>query len=264
MINKAVVFDNSGTLIERYRAIKDLNNNKLLTKPNSFDIIDNLEAGALVVLQFNSACLKKLDNNIKIYDLIIENNINFDISYSNCKLTDTEVLKIIKNDKAVIKDILDCFNILKDKVPNMELCNGSALILDVKNEKIGYTITTAGQLFPNSKQTVKTLLEKNIEVYIASGDRSGAIKKLTQILNIDQSHGFPTVDTQGKANVVKNLKEKGYKVMMVGDGPNDIQAFNKADISVLTIEQTGEISDNMQGTFDFYVNDIQDILDISF
>ena len=29
MNNKAVVFDNSGTLIERYRAIQDIDNNKI-------------------------------------------------------------------------------------------------------------------------------------------------------------------------------------------------------------------------------------------
>ena len=256
MNNKAVVFDNSGTLIERYRAIKDLNKNEILTDLTSFDIIDDLEEGALVVLQFNSACLKNLNSKMKIYDLITENNIKFDISYSN------KILDILKNDTSTIKDISDCFNKLKEKIPNADLCNGSALIIDVTNKKVAYTITTAGTLFQDSISTVEKLKNKNIDVFIASGDRAGAIKKLTQILNIEESHGFSTVDTKGKAKVVNTLKEKGYKVMMVGDAPNDILAFNSADISVLTIEQTGKVLENMEGTYDYCIDSISEILNL--
>ncbi len=262
MNNKAVVFDNSGTLIERYRAIKDIDNNKIITHINSFDIIDNLEAGALVVLQFNSACLKNLNSKMKIYDLLIEKNIKFDISYSNCNLTDNKILNILKNDSSTIKDISDCFNKLKEKIPNADLCNGSALILDVANKKVAYTITTAGTLFQDSISTVEKLKDKNIDVFIASGDRAGAIKKLTKILNINESHGFSTVDTQGKANVVNNLKEKGYKVMMVGDATNDVLAFDSADISVLTIEQTGKVLENMEGKYDYCINSISEVLNL--
>ena len=262
MNNKAVVFDNSGTLIERYRAIKDIDNNKIITHINSFDIIDNLEAGALVVLQFNSACLKNLNLETKIYDLIKENNIKFDISYSNCTLTKDKIMNILKNDKSTIKEISDCFNILKEKIPNADLCNGSALILDVANEKVAYTITTAGTLFQDSISTVNKLKNKNIDVFIASGDRAGAIKKLTKILNIKESHGFSTVDTKGKAKIVNNLKEKGYKVMMVGDAPNDVLAFDSADISVLTIEQTGKVLDHMDGKFDYCIDSISEVLNL--
>ena len=264
MNNKAIVFDNSGTLIKRDIAIKDLNTNKIITHLNSFDIIDNLELGALVVLQFNSSCLKNLNQNMKIYDLIIDNNIKFDVSYSNGQLTKDIILNILKEDSSVIKDIIDCLEYLKTKISNADLCNGSALIIDVKNKKVLYTITTAGILFPNTLPTIETLINKNVDIFIASGDRAGAIKKLTKILGIEESHGFSTVDTQGKADIVKNLKKKGYKVMMVGDAPNDILAFENADISVLTIEQTKKVSDVMKGKYDYCIKDISDVLNFDF
>ena len=83
MEKKAVVFDNSGTLLERYRVIKNLGNGELFTNINSLQLIDDIGDAALVILQFNTACLSKLDPNFRIYDLIKNYNIEFDISYSN-------------------------------------------------------------------------------------------------------------------------------------------------------------------------------------
>ena len=39
-MKKAVVFDNSGTLIERYRVIKDVISGNLFTDINSLDLIE--------------------------------------------------------------------------------------------------------------------------------------------------------------------------------------------------------------------------------
>ncbi|MDO5850001.1 MAG: HAD family hydrolase [Methanobacteriaceae archaeon] len=261
---KAVVFDNSGTLIERYRVIKDLSNDGLITHINSMTLIDNIGSAALAILQFNTGNLKDLNPDMLISDLIDEYNIEITVSYCPIDLSDEEIMKIIKNDNAKIKDISDCFPILKEKVPNMELCNGSALILDLSNRKIGYTITSAGQLFPNVKSTIATLQERGIEVFIASGDRSGAIAKLTELIGIDKSHGFATASTKRKGEIVKELKNKGYKVMMVGDGPNDIKAFENADIATLTIEQKGDYSEKLIKYADYVIEDISKILEIDF
>ena len=61
-MKKAVVFDNSGTLIERFRVIKDVINGNIFTDINSLDLIDQADALALVVLQFNTNKLLKLDS----------------------------------------------------------------------------------------------------------------------------------------------------------------------------------------------------------
>ena len=52
--------------------------------------------------------------------------------------------------------------------------------------------------------------------------------------------------------------------MMVGDGPNDIMAFKKADISVLTLEQKEEVSSKMYKSADYNINDISGVLEIDF
>lgn len=264
LVNKAVVFDNSGTLLERYRIIKNVVTGEMFTDINSLQLIDDMGDAALVVLQFNSACLSKLNPNIKIYDLIKKYNIKFNVSYSNYPLNDEEVIDILKHDSTTIKDISDGFDFLKEKVQNMHLCNGSAVIIDLLHHHIAYTITSAGRLFPNVISTVNTLKNRNMDVFIASGDRSGAIKKLAEIININEENAFPTANSMRKCEIVEQLQNKGYKVMMVGDGPNDIMAFKKADVSVLTLEQKEQVSPRMFNVADFYIDNISDILNIDF
>ena len=40
MTKKAIVFDNSGTLLERFRVIKDVSTGEFITNVNSLDLID--------------------------------------------------------------------------------------------------------------------------------------------------------------------------------------------------------------------------------
>ena len=77
-MKKAVVFDNSGTLIERFRVIKDVLNGNIFTDINSLDLIDAADSLALVVLQFNTNRLLKLDQNILVSDIIKEYDIDLD------------------------------------------------------------------------------------------------------------------------------------------------------------------------------------------
>ena len=261
---KAVVFDNSGTLLERYRIIKDVSSGEFITEINSLDLIDELETAALVVLQFNISCLKKLNPGMRVYDLIVDYDISYDVSYSSMAVSDEEVDEILRNDDTVLADITDGLPILKEEVPRMELCIGSALILNVAEKRVAYTITTAGQLFDNAADTVFKLKNRGIEVYLASGDRKGAIKMLASFLDIPASHGHGSVTTQGKADVIKGLKDEGYKVMMVGDGPNDVLAFSYADVAVLTVEQYGNAPEALKSKADYVINDISQVLDIDF
>ncbi len=264
-MKKAVVFDNSGTLIERYRVIKDVLNGNLFTDINSLELIDAADALALVVLQFDTNELLNLDQNTLISGVIKEYNIDFDVSFSTNPISKAEVKEIIDNEEsATIADITDGFDILREKVPRMELCNGSALIVDMDLGLIAYTITSAGKFFPKVFETIETLKSRGIEIFIASGDRKGAINRLANILDIPEDNAFGTVSTRGKCEVVSILKDGGYKVMMVGDGINDLLAFKNADVSVLTVEQKEEVSPKVMDKTDHIIDDIFEVTMIDF
>lgn len=229
------------------------------------ELIDAADALALVVLQFNTNKLLKLDQNTLISDVIKEYGIDFDISFSTNSVSKAEVKQIIDNEtSATISDITDGFGILNEKVPMMELCNGSALIVDMDSGAIAYTITSAGKLFPKVFETVETLKSRGIEIFIASGDRKGAIDRLANMLDIPLENAFGTVSTRGKCEIISILKDGGYKVMMVGDGINDLLAFKNADVSVLTIEQEEEVSPKMMDKTDYVIRDIFEVTSIDF
>ena len=120
-MKKAVVFDNSGTLIERYRVIKDVLNGNIFTDINSLDLIDAADSLALVVLQFNTNKLLKLDSNTLISDVIKEYDIDFDVSFSTRQVSKAEVKKILDNEKSsTVSDITDGFDILREKIKELE------------------------------------------------------------------------------------------------------------------------------------------------
>lgn len=264
-MKKAIVFDNSGTLIERYRVIKDINTGNLSTDMSSLELVDQNDTFALVVLQYNTNKLLDLNPNTLISDVITEYDIDFDISFTNFKTTKEDVREILLNEKsAVISDITDGFPILKKLVPHMELCNGSALILDMKAEKVAYTITSAGKLFDGVVETVDDLKSRGYEIFLASGDRKGAINKLAEIIGINKDNAHGSVSTRGKCEVIKSLQDSGYKVMMVGDGLNDVLAFKRADVSVLTIEQQDQVSPKLLDKTDHIIDNIREVSGIDF
>ncbi len=82
---KAIVFDNSGTLIKRYKAIKDLRTGVICDNVASIDVVDHDENRALVVLQTDpSKCINKAKPNQTIRHFLKKNDVDFDISYSKC------------------------------------------------------------------------------------------------------------------------------------------------------------------------------------
>lgn len=260
---KALVSDNSGTLLERYRAIKDIENDEIFTNINSLNLIDSEEYLNLVVLQFDTTVLLDFPRDMLISDIVHKYKIDFDVSFHSEDVSRTEIAEIIYNDsEATIGDIVDCFMVLKEKIPKIEICNGSALIVDIKEKRIKYTITSAGKLFPSVKPTIEKLQEENIKIFIASGDRKGAIQNLATLLNIPKENAYGTVTTEGKCKIVKKLQNKGFRVLMVGDGLNDILAFKTADISVLTVEQEEEISEKLLDKTDFIIKEFSEIIPI--
>lgn len=264
-MKKAVVFDNSGTLIERFRVIKDVINDNIFTDINSLELIDQADALALVVLQFNTNKLLKFNQDTLLSDVIRDFDIDFDISFSTKQVSKADVKDILYCEKSsTVADITDGFEILREKIPHMELCNGSALIVDMDLGIIAYTITSAGKFFPRVFETVETLKSRGIEIYIASGDRKGAINRLANMLDVPEDNAYGTVSTRGKCEIISILKDAGFKVMMVGDGLNDILAFKKADVSVLTIEQQDEVSPKMMDKTDYVIEDIFEVTMIDF
>ncbi len=84
---------------------------------------------------------------------------------------------------------------------------------------------------PEAKQVLQELRTLGIkDIIMLTGDSENAAKTTAKELGID--HYQSQVLPEDKSRIVEGLKEKGNKVIMVGDGINDSPALSAADVSV--------------------------------
>ena len=261
---KAVVFDNSGTLIERYRVLKDLQTGLLLDHISSLDIVDKSVTRALVVLQTDpSKCIINANPHQRICQFIKRNDIHIDISYSTAEIKKEELVESIIGDESKVNDIQDTIRAVTAKGYNIQVCSGSGFIVDLNKGKIEFTVTSGGRVFPEVRDVVKELQKRDIHIFVASGDRKGSLKALARYIGIPEENVFDTADSWKKMEIVKGLK-RNYDVMMVGNSVNDVLALKEADIGVLTVQQKEENPQMVYDAADIIVENIKDILNIDF
>ncbi len=261
---KAVVFDNSGTLIKRYRAIKDLRSGIICDDVNSIDIVDQGKNRALVVLQTDpSKCINKARPDQTIWHFLKKNDVKFDVSYSDVDINRDEVLNAIKDDKSYMRDVQDTYCSVVDKHYNVHICSGSGFIVNMENGVIEFTITAGGKIFKEVPKVIQELKNRGSNIFVASGDRKISLEQLAEFINIPKENVYDTASSRRKKEIVKDLKKK-YKVMMVGNSSNDVLALEEADVGVLTLQQGEVPPDKVLGKADYVVNNIAEILKIDF
>jgi Cu2+-exporting ATPase len=91
-------------------------------------------------------------------------------------------------------------------------------------------IAITDKIKTHSKEAVKQLHEKGIEVYMLTGDSTDTAKAVAEQVGITQYKG--DVLPNDKQQFIINLQKQGKKVAMIGDGINDSQALAQADVSI--------------------------------
>ncbi len=108
--------------------------------------------------------------------------------------------------------------------------NGQTPIFTAKNGSLLGIIATADTVKDGSREAVANLKSLGIDVYLLTGDSSGAANAVAKSVGIDNV--FAEVLPDDKASVVKGLQDKGEIVLMAGDGINDAPALAQADIGI--------------------------------
>ena len=129
-----------------------------------------------------------------------------------------------------------------------EILGGNAALLEYNG--ISFYIESANTLFylaidgkvvaayelddkikENAQAVIAQIKRKNIDVVIVSGDNEETVLKVAKEVGVEQVYSNQT--PEDKSNYISSLHDKGLKVVMVGDGINDILALARADISIV-------------------------------
>jgi len=96
-----------------------------------------------------------------------------------------------------------------------------------------YVFAVRQRLRPDAQAVVSALLARGIMVEILSGDREPAVQAAAQSLGISEWRAGVTA--ADKIARIEDLKQQGFKVMMIGDGLNDAPSLAAAHVSMSPI-----------------------------
>lgn len=258
----AIVFDSAGTLLHMYRVAKNINTGAILNDVVSTELVGKKPYCALLVMQIDSNKLVKCPPDMLISDFIGKYNIGIDVGCSRTQLDNTTVLSVVKSDtRATMSDLQEVMDVVRQRCKNI-FYMGVGLIIDVETKSIPYVICTGGKIYSNSCSAIQTLIERGISIYIASGDSMRNLQPLAKNVCVPLECVYEISTPKKKEEIVKRLKEQYDKVVMVGDGINDVLAFRAADLSVLSIQQTGKCPNLLCEEADVVIRDIKEIVGI--
>ena len=260
----AVVFDSAGTLLRTFRVAKEIVQQELLldveTTILTFTSLDRV----LLVLHAHSRDIMAAPPDQLLSQYLADHEIGFGIACSRRVIAAETIHGILYKDRqAKVRDLQECIRTVWDHCKREAIVAlDSGAIVDLEKQAIEYVVTSGGRPFPGAKETITELHTRGIPTYIASGDRSSKLEKIADHLGIPRDHVFGIATPAIKARIVDQLKEQYDRVIMVGDGINDLAAFVRADIAILTEQQVAERPKELYDNANFVVRHVRDVLDI--
>ncbi|MFA4860777.1 HAD family hydrolase [Methanoregula sp.] len=260
----AVVFDSAGTLLNTYRVAKDICNKKLLPGVETTTLTFSSQDRVLIVLPVHSKDLMATSGDRLLSDYLIEHDIGFGVSCTRKITTAEDIGDVLYADRRVrVQDLQECIrNVWTVCKEESVVTLNSGAIINMAQKGIEFTITAGGWPFDGAKEAITALHRLGVPTFIASGDRVTKLEKMADHLGIprDRVNGVATPTV--KAQIVTDLREEYDRVIMVGDGINDLCAMRNADIAILTVQQPGDRPDELYKEADYVVENVGEVVSI--
>ena len=258
----AVVFDSAGTLLNTYRVAKDICNKKLLPGIETTTLTFSSPDRVLVVLPVHSKDIMKTPGEMLLSEYLVENSIGFGVSCTRKIVTAEEIGDVLYSDCHVkVSDLQECIRNVWTvcKAESIVTLNSGAII-NMADKRIEFAITAGGWPFDGAKEAITALHRMGVPTFIASGDRVTKLEKMADYLGIPRDRVYGVATPTVKAQIVNDLRQEYDKVLMVGDGINDLYAMQNADIAILTIEQTGDRPEELYKEADYIVKNVSEVV----
>jgi soluble P-type ATPase len=260
----AVVFDSAGTLLHTFRVAKDIPHKELLADVDTISLTSCAEDRALITLFVHSRDVIDAPADMLLSEYLVKNRIPFSIAYSCRVITRDDVADIIYTDTiAHLGDMQECIRaVWQTCKEEAVVAMASGVIVNETLSGIEYTVTSGGKPFPGARMTITQLHRMGVATYIASGDRTDKLIKMADYLGIPQSNVHGAATPAIKAQVVDDLKSQYDVIVMVGDGINDLSAMNKADIAILSMQQSERKPGELFAAADHVIRHVTDVVNI--
>lgn len=116
--------------------------------------------------------------------------------------------------------------------------SSSEVHVSINKHNMGYF--TISNHYRDGFEKVISTLKQHFTLYLVSGDNSSEAENLSS--HFDPEHLLFNQKPADKANLIKNLQEKGHTVLMTGDGLNDAGALMQSDVALTIANQVYHFS----------------------
>lgn len=218
---QSVVFDKTGTLTEGSFGITDVE------VTSAFDENEVLMLAASLEQQSEHPIARGIVTDVKARDLVLSSPDTFE-SLTGQGLTGTVDGKKVKvvspgyiNEKSIDYN-RDMFNEWSNQ--------GKTVVFVIIEDTLAGMIALADKVRESAKQAITDLTDLNVQSMMLTGDNKQVAHWVAEQLGLDAV--FAEVLPHEKAEKIKELKQKGLKVAMTGDGVNDAPALANADLGI--------------------------------
>lgn len=213
-----IIFDKTGTLTYGKLKVASINNYSNYTNEKILNLVASLEKASTHPIA--SAFKEYYNSRVQVTDFrnlagmgITGKIDNQDIAVGNAKL----VTKLKVENKYTKEEE----NLAK---------NGNSILYVIEDKKIIALLGVKDVVRANARVVVANLQKLNKEVIMLSGDNELTAKMVAMELGITRVKAG--VLPAEKEQFLRQLKENGHKIMMIGDGINDAPSLASSDIGV--------------------------------
>ena len=165
------------------------------------------------------AVKRYIKENFEVSNLILEDVKNIEAKGLSARY---ENIEILGGNEALLKEF--------DVKINIHLNSKFTQYLFCIDKKIVANFELKDELKDDAKELIEYLKEQNIESIMLTGDNNFVASSIAKELEI--SNYKANLTPKDKADFIKDLKNSGKTVVMVGDGVNDSVALASSDVAI--------------------------------